>query len=77
MNSRLVRMLRQINDISQYELADRLGCSRGLIARIETDRLPVSRRLEHRINDNFGASHVDKVRQAMRMFDGGDTDAND
>jgi transcriptional regulator with XRE-family HTH domain len=76
MNAKLLKMLRQLNDISQYELADKLGCSRGLIALTETERQPISRKLERRITETFGTEQIDRVRQAMRVFEG-DSDADD
>jgi DNA-binding XRE family transcriptional regulator len=76
MNAKLVKMLRKLNSLSQHEAADRLGVSRALIAMVETEKTPVSRVLELKINDTFGFRQIEHVRETMKVFDegGGDND---
>lgn len=70
MNAKLIIMLRKMAGISQHEFANRIGYSRSMIARIETNRIPVSRKLERKIIEEFGTRKLDKVRRAIRIFEG-------
>lgn len=74
MDGKLVKMIRRLNSITQHGLADKLKCSRALIAKIETEQTPVSLDIERKIKEVFGTGHIDKVRETMRAFEG-DSDA--
>jgi transcriptional regulator with XRE-family HTH domain len=75
MDAKTIKLLRKLEAITQHQLAERIGCSRSLIAQAELEYIPVTRQLEQKITNAFGLSRLDRVKQAMQIFEGdGDDD---
>lgn len=72
MDAKTIKLLRKLESITQHELAERIGCSRSLIAQVELEYVPATRQLESKITNAFGISRLDRVRQAMKLFEGDD-----
>ncbi|WP_173916915.1 helix-turn-helix domain-containing protein [Halobacillus sp. Marseille-Q1614] len=70
MDARVFKTLRRLNDWTQHEAADKLGVSRALLAMVETDKAPISSRLERKINDAFGTDRIDLVKKSIDLFEG-------
>lgn len=56
MNRHTMRLIRQLNRLSQRDLAKRLGVSAGYIAQMEQGLKPISRRMTNRLKTEFNIS---------------------
>lgn len=71
MDAKVFVALRKLNGLSQVEAAKLLGVSRALIAIIETERQPISYRLEQRIKEVFGIQQISVVQLTLQAISGG------
>ncbi|WP_167360085.1 helix-turn-helix transcriptional regulator [Halobacillus dabanensis] len=68
MDSKLFKTLRQLNQLTQLQAADRLKVSRALLALVETDKTPISRALERKVNEEFGLEQIEHVKKTMDLL---------
>ena len=61
MNRKLFATVRRLNQLNQYQFADKLGISRGLVAGIEVGNRRIMPRVEKRIYSEFGADYIEQV----------------
>ena len=61
MNRKLFSTIRRLNRLNQYQFAERLGISRGLVAGIEVGNRRIMPRVEKRIYSEFGADYIEQV----------------
>jgi len=61
MNRKLFATIRRLNRLNQYQFAERLGISRGLVAGIEVGNRRIMPRVEKRIYSEFGADYIEQV----------------
>lgn len=64
----LIRFIRQTNQLSQREFADRIGVSNSYIALVEAGIKPVTANLTKKITREFGID-VDYIEAAKRFID--------
>jgi DNA-binding XRE family transcriptional regulator len=72
MEAKIFKTIRQLNALTQSEAAKRLGVSRSILAMVETEKVPISRKLECKIVDCFGFEQLEQVKKAMDIFGGSD-----
>ncbi|MEK4200919.1 helix-turn-helix transcriptional regulator [Cytobacillus sp. FSL K6-0265] len=71
MDAKVFTALRKLNGLSQIEVAELLGVSRALIAIIETERQPISHRLEQRVKEVFGVQQISVIQLTLHAINNG------
>nr|WP_144922364.1 helix-turn-helix transcriptional regulator [Paenibacillus bovis] len=61
MDKRLIRTIRDIEKLNQYQFAELVGVSRSTIAYIEAGYTPVSEKVGRKIIEVIGQDRVDKI----------------
>jgi len=54
--------------LNQYQFAERLGISRGLVAGIEVGNRRIMPRIEKRIYSEFGAAYIEQVTELAEVL---------
>ena len=71
MNRKLFATVRRLNQLNQYQFAEKLGISRGLVAGIEVGNRRIMPRLENRIYSEFGAAYIEQVTELAQAGSAG------
>ncbi|PBB05746.1 helix-turn-helix domain-containing protein [Salimicrobium humidisoli] len=66
MSVELFIAIRKLNGLTQYAMAERVGISRGYIAKIEGMYAPYPEFLNDRLRQEFGAAYVAQVSELTR-----------
>jgi DNA-binding XRE family transcriptional regulator len=62
MDAKLIKAIRNVNGLTQYEMAERIGVSRSVLSKIEIDAYPISAKVKASINAEFG-DQVELIKQ--------------
>jgi transcriptional regulator with XRE-family HTH domain len=54
MDAKLIKTIRKVNGLNQYEMADRIGVSRSVLSKIEIDAYPISPKVKAKVTEEFG-----------------------
>lgn len=66
MSAELFKRVRQINGLSQESMATRLGISRSVVAKIETNIYPIRDHVKSKLYAEFGEEHIEAVRKLIK-----------
>lgn len=66
MDCKLFIAIRKLNGLNQYGMADKLGISRSLVAKIEIGERRIEAGLAAKVKEAFGEDYVEKVKELTK-----------
>lgn len=68
MERQLFVNIRRLSGLNQYEMADKLGVSRSLVAKMEIGNRSVDPKIVTKVNQIYGAEYVTQVEDVMKAI---------
>lgn len=65
MDAKLIKTIRNVNGLNQYEMAERIGVSRSVLSKIEINAYMISENVIAKINEEFG-DQVELIKQIRK-----------
>ncbi|MBP1948478.1 helix-turn-helix domain-containing protein [Virgibacillus litoralis] len=65
MDRHLFKNIRELNGLSQYEMAAKIEVSRSLVAKVETGDRGLTLDIVKKVKQEFGVKHIEQVRDVM------------